>query len=145
MGSGHSVTALYELIPNGLESKYLKQVDELKYQKTSPLQNNSDEVLTIKLRYKKPDSETSKLFQTSVSNKPIAFQKASADFRFAAAVAEWGLLLRNSDFKGNANHEQIIEIAQKALSYDPEGYRSEFIRLVKLSKSLDTTIAKKED
>lgn len=145
MGSGHSVTALYELIPNGVESKYLKQVDELKYQKTSPVQNNSDEVLTIKLRYKKPDSETSKLFQTSVSNKPVAFQKASADFRFSAAVAEWGLLLRNSDFKGNANHEQIIEIAQKALSYDPEGYRSEFVRLVKLSKSLDTTIAKKED
>lgn len=145
MGSGHRVTALYEIIPNGVESKYLKQIDELKYQKTSPTQNNSDEVLTIKLRYKKPDSETSKLFQTSVSHKPVAFQKASADFRFAAAVAEWGLLLRNSDFKGNANHEQIIEIAQKALSYDPEGYRAEFVRLVKLSQSLDTTLAKKED
>lgn len=145
MGSGHSVTALYELIPNGVESKYLKQVDELKYQKTSPTQNNSDEVLTIKLRYKKPESEVSRLFQTGVSNRPIAFQKASADFRFAAAVAEWGLLLRNSDFKGNANHEQIIEIAQKALSYDGEGYRAEFVRLVKLSQSLDTTLAKKED
>lgn len=145
MGSGHSVTALYEIIPNGVESKYLKQVDELKYQKTSPTQNNSDEVLTIKLRYKKPDSEVSRLLQTTVSNKPIAFQKASADFRFAAAVAEWGLLLRNSDFKGNANHEQIIEIAQKALSYDGEGYRAEFVRLVKLSQSLDTTLAKKED
>ncbi|MFN3381678.1 MAG: vWA domain-containing protein, partial [Runella zeae] len=145
MGSGHSVTALYEIIPNGVESKYLKQVDELKYQKTSPTQNNSDEVLTIKLRYKKPESEVSRLFQTGVSNRPIAFQKASADFRFAAAVAEWGLLLRNSDFKGNANHEQIIEIAQKALSYDGEGYRAEFVRLVKLSQSLDTTLAKKED
>lgn len=145
MGSGHSVTALYEIIPNGVESKYLKQVDELKYQKTSPTQNNSDEVLTIKLRYKKPESEVSRLLQTTVSNKPIAFQKASADFRFAAAVAEWGLLLRNSDFKGNANHEQIIEIAQKALSYDGEGYRAEFVRLVKLSQSLDTTLAKKED
>lgn len=145
MGSGHSVTALYEIIPNGVESKYLKQVDELKYQKTSPTQNNSDEVLTIKLRYKKPESEVSRLFQTGVSNRPIAFQKASADFRFAAAVAEWGLLLRNSDFKGNANHEQIIEIAQKALSYDSEGYRAEFVRLVKLSQSLDTNLAKKED
>ncbi|WP_273214631.1 YfbK domain-containing protein [Runella zeae] len=145
MGSGHSVTALYEIIPNGVESKYLKQVDELKYQKTSPTQNNSDEVLTIKLRYKKPESEVSRLFQTGVSNRPIAFQKASADFRFAAAVAEWGLLLRNSDFKGNANHEQIIEIAQKALSHDGEGYRAEFVRLVKLSQSLDTNLAKKED
>ena len=145
MGSGHSVTALYEIIPNGVESKYLKQIDELKYQKTSPTQNNSDEVLTIKLRYKKPESEVSRLLQTSVSNKPIAFQKASADFRFAAAVAEWGLLLRHSDFKGNANHEQIIEIAQKALSHDGEGYRAEFVRLVKLSQSLDTNLAKKED
>ncbi|WP_428667870.1 YfbK domain-containing protein [Runella sp.] len=149
MGSGHTVTALYEIIPAGVESAYLAKVDDLKYQKPTETANNSasDEVLTIKLRYKQPDSEVSKLFEVPVRDTHTPFARTSANFRFATAVAEWGLLLRKSEFKGAATYEQVIQTAQNALAKDPEGYRSEFIRLVKLAQSLDKKegIAQKDE
>ncbi|AEI47548.1 YfbK domain-containing protein [Runella slithyformis] len=138
MGSGHTVTALYELIPAGAESAYLPKTDDLKYQKTteSATGSSSDELLTVKLRYKQPDSELSRLFEVAVRDTSIPFNSTSDHFRFAAAVAEWGLLLRNSEFKGAAGYEQVIQLAQGALAKDPEGYRAEFVRLVKLAQSL---------
>ena len=149
MGSGHTVTALYEIIPAGVESAYLAKVDELKYQKTSEptSASQSDELVTIKLRYKQPDSETSRLFEVSVRDTHTPFGRTSDNFRFATAVAEWGLLMRQSDFKGEATYAQVIQTAQNALANDSEGYRSEFVRLVKLAQSLDKgqVIAKKDE
>ena len=149
MGSGHTVTALYEIIPAGVESAYLAKVDELKYQKTTEFTSasQSDELVTIKLRYKQPDSETSRLFEVPVRDTHTPFARTSDNFRFAVSVAEWGLLLRKSEFKGVATYEQVIQTAQNALAKDPEGYRAEFVRLVKLAQSLDTkdVVAKKED
>jgi len=149
MGSGHTVTALYEIIPAGIESAYLAKVDELKYQKTTEptSASQSDELVTIKLRYKQPDSETSRLFEVPVRDTHTPFARTSDNFRFAVSVAEWGLLLRKSEFKGAATYAQVIQTAQNALAKDPEGYRSEFVRLVKLTQSLDTkeVVAKKED
>lgn len=149
MGSGHTVTALYEIIPAGVESAYLAEVDELKYQKTTEptSASQSDELVTIKLRYKQPDSEASRLFEVPVRDTHTPFARTSDNFRFAVSVAEWGLLLRNSEFKGMANYTQVIQMAQNALEKDLEGYRAEFVRLVKLTQSLDTkeVVAKKQN
>jgi Ca-activated chloride channel homolog len=149
IGSGHTVTALYEIIPAGVESAYLAKIDALKYQKINETTtaSQSDELVTIKLRYKQPDSKLSRLFEVVVCDTHTPFAQTSDNFRFSAAIAEWGLLLRDSGFKGEASYEQVVQIAQNALSKDLEGYRSEFIRLVRLSHSLDNkkVITKKED
>lgn len=142
MGSGHTVTALYEIVPVGVESAYLKNVDKLKYQTENSLSSaaKSNEVLTVKLRYKSPDANKSKLMEKVIIDQHTAFDKTSENFRFAAAVAEFGLLLRLSEFKGMANYEQIIELAKNAKGSDDEGYRAEFIKLVKTAKMLDKTV-----
>lgn len=138
MGSGHTVTAIYEIVPAGVESQYLGKVDPLKYQENKNLTNvgNSNEVLTIKLRYKLPDENTSKLIEQAVYDKHISFDKTSDDFRLATSIAEFGLLLRQSNFKGNANYEHIIATARSAKGNDEEGYRAEFIKLVKMAQLL---------
>jgi Ca-activated chloride channel family protein len=138
MGSGHTVTVIYEIVPAGIESEYLGKIDPLKYQENKNLTNvgNSNEVLTIKLRYKLPDENTSKLIQEVVYDKHTAFDKTSDDFRLAASIAEFGLLLRQSNFKGNANYEHIIASAKSAKGNDEEGYRAEFIKLVKMAQLL---------
>jgi len=138
MGSGHTVTAIYEIVPAGSESEYLAKLDDLKYQKTESSEvGKSDELMTVKIRYKNPDSETSRLFELPVKNfgKPIG--ATSENFRFAAAVAEFGLLLRNSEFKGKATYEEAINLAKGAFGKDEEGYRSEFVRLVKTTQAMD--------
>ncbi len=147
MGSGHTVTALYEIVPVGIESAYLKNIDTLKYQTENGLSvaAKSNEVLTVKLRYKSPDENKSKLMEKVIIDQHTAFDKASENFRFAAAVAEFGLLLRQSEFKGMANYEQIIELAKNAKGSDDEGYRAEFIKLVKTAKMLDKTVVASKD
>lgn len=148
MGSGHTVTALYEIIPVGVESKYLKKVDKTKYQEAKVLtkEANSNEILTVKLRYKSPVENTSKLMEKVIIDQHIVFDKTSENFRFAAAVAEFGLLLRQSEFSGEAHYEQVIDLAKKAKGVDEEGYRAEFIKLVKTAKLLDKTdFAKNKD
>jgi Ca-activated chloride channel homolog len=140
MGSGHTVTALYEIVPAGSTSPYLAKTDAFKYQKHDASEvGKTDEMLTIKIRYKSPDSERSNLFDIAVSNasKPIA--ACSENMRFASAVAEFGLLLRNSEFKGSAAYDHVINRAKGAFGKDEEGYRSEFVRLVKTAASLDGT------
>lgn len=137
MGSGHSVTAIYEIVPTGAKTHYLPRVDALKYQQTtSSTVGNSDEMLTVKVRYKKPDSETSRLFDIPVNNGNKPFDKCSENLRFASAVAEFGLLLRGSEYKGRASYDEVIRTARGAFGKDEEGYRSEFVRLVKLAQSL---------
>lgn len=141
MGSGHTVTALYELVPAGVESKYLKHVDPLKYQTTQPAVGASDEWLTLKIRYKRPDSETSQLLTQGVALTPKSFERASENFRFAAAVAEFGLLLRGSEYRGGASFDHVVNTAKSALGTDEEGLRSEFVRLVKTAASLKSRAA----
>jgi Ca-activated chloride channel family protein len=131
MGAGHTVTALYEIIPVGIKSNFAGLVDDLKYQpvpKTKP-SYQGNEMLTIKLRYKKPAENVSKSMEKIVIDNVQT--KTSDNFRFAAAVAEFGMLLRGSDFKQNSSYAQVIELASGALGGDKEGYRSEFLKLAK--------------
>ena len=128
MGAGHTVTALYEIIPAGSESE-TPSVDPLKYQESKPVSGKySDELLTIKLRYKAPNGGKSKLLEEPVQNK-IA-KNTSGDFRFSAAVASFGMLLRNSKFKGDTTIATVLDLAGNAKGSDENGYRSEFIQLV---------------
>lgn len=129
IGAGHTVTALYEIIPAKSQSA---DGDYGKYVETtiSPSALSSGEIVTVKLRYKQPNATTSQLLVHPVidSNTPIA--NASENLRFASAVAEFGLLLRQSEHKGNANYSQVIARAKSAIDTDANGYRSEFVRLV---------------
>jgi Ca-activated chloride channel homolog len=147
LGSGHTVTALYEIIPAGVESPLLAKVDELKYQKPevkSP-SAHSNELLTIKLRYKKPDGEESILIEKPVEDGNLNLEKTSDNFRWSAAVAEFGMLLRESEFKGNATYAHAARLAQGAKSKDEHGYRQEMIRLIDAMKALaDPDVAGKE-
>ena len=139
LGSGHTVTAIYEVIPVGVKSSFLKDVDALKYQKdVAPLSksNHTDEILTVKFRYKAPDGDVSKLIEHPVADKQMAIAKTSDNFRFAAAVAQFGMLLRDSEFKSDASFNSVVEMARKARGNDDEGYRSEFIRLVESAQLL---------
>ena len=139
MGSGHTVTALYEIIPVGVNSDFLKGVDSLKYQKNIvPLSKSSytDEIMTVKFRYKTPDGEVSKLIEHPVLDKQITIVKTSDNFRFASSVAEFGMLLRNSAFKSSSSFDNVLMLARKAKGNDEEGYRSEFVRLVESAQML---------
>ena len=131
MGVGHTVTALYEIVPVGVKSNYPGDVDPLKYQrvKERPTVGNSKEMATVKFLYKDPEGEESRLQQVVVADRPLALAGASDDFRFASAVAELGMLLRNSDYKQQASYDQLIVRAKRAKGDDDEGYRAEFIRL----------------
>jgi Ca-activated chloride channel family protein len=134
LGAGHTVTAFYEIIPAGVKSKFLGSVDDLKYQKTQlklRTQGGGTEMLTVKLRYKQPDGGESRLIEKAIVDKMVPFGQTSENFRFATAVAEFGLLLRNSEFRQKASFGQLLTIAEAAKGKDAEGYRSEFIRLAK--------------
>jgi Ca-activated chloride channel family protein len=148
MGSGHTVTAFYEIVPAGIKDDYSASVDPLKYQKPKPVaySNASDEMMTIKFRYKEPASLKSKLSQVTVKDEPINLKSTSTDFRFAAAVAEIGMLLRDSKFKQNSGYEQAIKMARSAKGEDTEGYRAEFIKLAESARLLSKTeLAAQED
>ncbi|MES2064209.1 MAG: von Willebrand factor type A domain-containing protein [Bacteroidota bacterium] len=150
MGSGHTVTAFYEIVPAGIKDDYMVSVDPLKYQKvkqTAPVTTGSEEMMTIKFRYKEPISAVSKLSQAVVYDKPVAFAATSSDFKFASAVAEVGMLLRDSKFKQKASYAHAIATARAGKGTDNEGYRAEFIRLAESAKLLSksTELAKIED
>lgn len=140
MGAGHTVTAFYEVIPTGAKNEYVGKVDDLKYQKKEKVTvkpTGSNELLTVKLRYKAPDKDASKKMELPfVDNKG---NNVSSDFRFASAVAMFGQLLRDSDFKGNASYEKVTDLAKQGLNNDDKGYRREFIRLVEAAKGLERT------
>jgi Ca-activated chloride channel homolog len=135
LGSGHTVTALYEIIPTNVKSDFFKEPIELKYSKT---ENSSttfgNELATIKFRYKKPDGEKSIEMVQIIENKSIPIENSSDDFKFSSAVAWFGLKLRDSKLVQNKNSEAIKTLAKKGLSNDSEGYKSEFIRLVEIVK-----------
>lgn len=137
MGAGHTVTALYEVVPAG--SVGGPGVDPLKYQKT-PLETTtaaeSNELLTIKVRYKEPEAETSQLITLPVLNSTRPFADATTDFRFAASVATFGMLLRDSPHKGEMTYAKTAELARGALGRDGHGHRAEFVRLVEAAGRL---------
>ncbi|WP_302544871.1 vWA domain-containing protein [Coprobacter fastidiosus] len=138
MGAGHTVTALYEIIPTGISGNIPGSIDPLKYQTETNINtqtSNSSELLTVKLRYKTPEEEKSKKIEKSVTD--MGKDNVSPDFRFASAVAMFAQLLKDSDFKGEATYDKVIETANKGLSFDPEGYRAEFVRLVQSAKGLN--------
>ncbi|SHF62515.1 vWA domain-containing protein [Pedobacter caeni] len=147
LGSGHTVTALYEIIPTGVQSSFTPSVDPLKYQenKKNNSSNGSPEMLTVKLRYKEPDGNHSKLLQKSVIDASNLFEGSSNNFRFAAAVAEFGMLLRQSDFKQKSSYGHVISLVEQSMGKDKEGYRSEFLKLVKSSQLLAKDLLTIED
>jgi Ca-activated chloride channel homolog len=143
IGAGHTVTALYEIVPAGKKVD-VAPVDGLKYQKTAPpsetvreiLEGTDKELLTLKMRYKAPDGDTSKKLEWPITDDGKSFSAASGDLKFAASVAGLGLMLRNSQFKGNLTYAAVVELAQSGIGEDPHGYRKEFVEMVRKAKEL---------
>ena len=144
LGAGHTVTALYEIIPANSDEETGGNVDSLKYQKNSVTDRakNSNEIMTIKFRYKPPESDKSILITHSLTSKyPLGttiteIENPSNNFLFSAAVAEFGMLLRDSEFKGEASYDNVLKLAKSSKGKDENGYRHEFIGLVETAKSL---------
>jgi Ca-activated chloride channel family protein len=142
IGAGHTVTALYEVVPAGVEWKPDSTVDPLKYQQPADsklkTQNSkpSEDLLTVKLRYKAPDGDTSKLLDFPLTDHNAAFADASGDFKFAAAVAGFGMVLRDSPYKGAATLAEVLHWAEQGTGSDAGGYRGEFISLVKQAETI---------
>lgn len=133
LGSGHTVTALYEIIPTGVESDYFTNAPELKYsQPATTAGTYNDELATIKFRHKKPDEDVSKEIVKVISNNAVPLEQATGDFKFSAAVAWFGLKLRDSELIPNKETKAISELAKEGIANDPDGYRAEFIRLVNM-------------
>jgi Ca-activated chloride channel family protein len=150
IGAGHTVTALYEVVPVGVNTRpgnsATQAVDPLKYQtpaaspmsavKPTDVVNTLDELLTLKLRYKQPDGDKSTLIETPVKDSKTSFEQASSDLRFAASVAAFGMRLRGSEHAGDISWPQIIEFARRATGEDANGYRHEFVTLVEQAAKL---------
>jgi Ca-activated chloride channel family protein len=129
IGAGHTVTVLYELIPPG-EKLHEPDVDPLKYQAPSePDREYGDELMTVKLRYKEPEGLRSQMLAHAVQDADTAFAQASDDFRFAAAVAAFGMILRGSPHRGKATLRDVIDWAEGVVTNDSSPYRKEFIEL----------------
>jgi len=130
LGAGHTVTAIYEIIPVGVKTEFLTKVDDLKYQAPkNSITSTSDEWCHVKLRYKQPSGTKSRLLEQQV--EPTAeLANTSDNFRWSAAVAGFGLSLRDSQYKGKVNYDMVRKLAQSAKGKDPNGYRKEFIDLV---------------
>ena len=131
LGAGHTVTALYEIIPYGSQEE-VPGVDDLRYQdnRISPKAFKSKEIMTLKLRYKKPDGKKSKLIVHPLKDRDISLARTSESFKFSAAVAAFGMLLHDSEFKGDSTYKSVLNLARDGKGKDAFGYRSEFIQLV---------------
>ncbi len=134
LGSGHTVTALYEIVPVGVKSKYLKDIADLKYTKTNTNTQFGNELLTVKFRYKQPQGEKS--IQMTHVLKTNENNIITQDFNFAAAVAWFGMKLRKSKFIKNEKLDTIIALAETNKNNDDQGYRAEFVRLVNAYEGL---------
>lgn len=135
LGSGHTVTALYEVIPADVNSEFLPKENDLKYTKNTNDENFNNELATVKFRYKKPDGDQSSEIVQVVKNNNQSFSSSSDDFKFASSVAWFGLVLRNSNLIKNKDLKDIESLAKKGRGKDDEGYRAEFVRLVETYKS----------
>ncbi len=139
MGAGHTVTAIYELVPLDSETN-IPSIDPLKYQAQRNIKKNkeptSKELLTIKLRYKEPEGTKSTLLEKTFAGPVVDFSEASENLKFSAAVAGFGMILRESEYIGDFTLDNIIEMARGSKGGDEEGYRSEFIRLAKTVRDM---------
>jgi Ca-activated chloride channel homolog len=166
IGAGHTVTALYEVVPAGVKVD-TPPVDDLKYQpagksaeagedataaerrtETSPTDDPSPasgELLTVKLRYKEPDAERSKKLEFPLTDRGESFNQADHDFQFAASVAALGMMLRDSKYKGTITYDAVLEMAAAAKGTDPHGYRGEFLKMIGRAKELASQSAKPEE
>jgi Ca-activated chloride channel family protein len=138
LGAGHTVTALYEIVPAGGGSRGGRRADPLRYQdrRASALGGASGELMTVKLRYKQPQGGESRLLRHVVRDSHRSLDAASDDLRFAAAVAQWGMLLRGSEHTGQASYERVLRLARGAVGRDAHGDRADFVRLVQSSRRL---------
>ncbi|KOY86645.1 hypothetical protein AD998_11275 [bacterium 336/3] len=138
LGAGHTVTALYEIVPVGVKSEYVAKTDDLKYQQAQlSNQSQTNELMTVKFRYKPLKKEESVLITQVIENNSKNWENSSDNFRFSASVASFGMLLRESPYKGKSNYEQVLSMARGAKGKDDNGYRSNFIQLVELVKTLE--------
>jgi len=137
IGAGHRVTALYEIVPAGQKDP-ARESDPLKYQRETKLTKaaNNGELMTLRLRYKQPEGDTSSLLEFPVRDQEKTFGQASQDFQFAAGVAGFGMLLRDSEHKGNLTFAAVQEIAAAGAAPDPHGYRQEFLKLVERARQI---------
>jgi Ca-activated chloride channel homolog len=138
MGAGHTVTALYEVVPTGAAAGSEPPPEPLRYQQPAPPTGaaGSDELLTVKLRYKEPEAKVSRLLSESLVQWGTPLTRSSVDTRFAAAVAAFGMLLRDSPHRGNASYDMVLQLAKPGLQDDALGYRHEFLSLVRKAKAL---------
>lgn len=137
LGSGHTVTALYEVIPVGVKSKFYNEPSDLKY--TTNKESDTkfhNELATVKFRYKKPDGDNSTEMVKVIDDRATQMARSSNDLKFSSAVAWFGLKLRDSKFVSNKSMSDIKKLANEGLSYDDQGYRAEFIRLIEACNSL---------
>ncbi|MDT5295036.1 MAG: Ca-activated chloride channel [Acidobacteriota bacterium] len=142
IGAGHTVTALYEIVPAGQKVEN-PGVDELKYGPPAAQVEQSapggGELLTVKLRYKEPDGDVSKPLNVGVVDSHASYRNASENFKFSAAVAEFGMLLRDSRYKGQSSYDAALALARASAGADLRGYRTEFVRLVETAKGLSSS------
>ncbi|MFC3756521.1 von Willebrand factor type A domain-containing protein [Chryseobacterium tructae] len=136
LGSGHTVTALYEVIPTDIKSDFIPKESDLKYTQNTSSKEFGDELATIKFRYKKPDGDTSSEISQIVKNADNSISSASSDFKFASSVAWFGLVVRKSALITQKDLSDIEKLAKQGKSKDEEGYRSEFIRLIESYKTI---------
>ena len=143
LGAGHTVTALYEIVPVGARSSVAIPEDEgLSFQERpaiEPVAARRDEWLTVQLRYKPPTSDRSRLIRHTV-RVGDELDAARGDFGFAASVAAFGMILRNSEFRGTATLEDVLELARETRGADRDGYRAEFIRLVEMARTIGVAV-----
>ncbi|MGL6074165.1 MAG: YfbK domain-containing protein [Fimbriiglobus sp.] len=142
MGAGHVVTAFYELIPAGTapatagEGGLRYQPEPAALQVIPGKAKSADEAFLLKMRHKKPNATESTYREMPVPNKTVPYAQASEDFRFGAAVAEFSLILRQSEYRGAASYASVLELAQSAMKFDPSAYRAEFVDLVRMAQRL---------
>ncbi|MBU2102455.1 MAG: von Willebrand factor type A domain-containing protein [Candidatus Omnitrophica bacterium] len=134
LGAGHSVTALYEIVPADSTEEFAT-IDPLRYQDVTV--KPSTDIMTIKFRYKEPNATESKLLVKELKETGATEKEASENLQFASAVAEFGLILRNSPHKGTASYEGLLRRARLATGNDHDGYRAEFIRIVDTARIFD--------
>jgi Ca-activated chloride channel family protein len=133
IGAGHRITALYEIVPVGGKG----HIDPLRYASQQEPGGKQGEIANVRLRYKKPDSDTSRLLEYPVAKSSlVSRQQMSADFRFAASVAAFGQILRGGKYVGSYSYDDVAALAKGAYGDDGEGYRREFVSLVKLAATL---------
>ena len=142
IGAGHTVTALFEVVPQGIGID-IPAVDALRYQTPTRSSSNTGrgELLNVKLRYKDPEGSDSKLLEFPVVDSKAPFAEATTDYRFASAVAAFGMTLRDSPYRGQLNLDRVLEIAEKSRGTDNGGYREEFIQLVRKTQSIRGALA----